>query len=47
MNEERNEKDLKELIDGFKVKNRIVNEGLISKVFFFAKMAHEGQKRND
>ncbi|MFX0162464.1 MAG: HD domain-containing protein [Candidatus Hodarchaeota archaeon] len=45
MIEERDEKDLKELIDGFKAKNRNANEGLISKAFFFSKMAHEGQKR--
>ena len=45
MIKEREEKDLKELIDGFKAKNRNADEGLISKAFFFSKMAHEGQKR--
>jgi len=45
MIKERNKKDLKELIDTFEAKNHNVNKGLISKVFFFAKMAHEGQKR--
>lgn len=45
MIKERDELDLKELIDSFKAKNRNANEELISKAFFFSKIAHEGQKR--